>query len=126
MFRHTAADIMNGIAPILFAEADTGKIIFATQGIEQMFACKVFGELLGLTVEELIPERFREGHKEHRQSYAKSPRILTTSGSMSMGGGRRLVALRRNGTEFEVQVGLFPAKDPMDHSTVIMVVVIPL
>lgn len=68
------------------------------------FALKEFGyseeELVGKTVEILIPQRFYEKHIHHREKYAKKPQ------SRPMGGGRDLFGLRKNGSEFPVEISL--------------------
>src|SRR5713226_3629966 len=69
-------------------------------------AVKMFGynreELTGQSVEVLIPERFRRGHPEHRKELAFSPR------ARPMGAGRDLYAMRKDGSEFPVEIGLNP------------------
>ncbi len=69
-------------------------------------AVKMFGynreELIGQSVEVLIPERFRGGHPEHRMEFSSSPRVRP------MGAGRDLYAMRKDGSEFPVEIGLNP------------------
>jgi len=69
-------------------------------------AVKMFGynreELTGQSVEALIPERFRGGHPEHRMGFSSSPR------ARPMGAGRDLYAVRKDGSEFPVEIGLNP------------------
>ncbi len=57
-------------------------------------------ELLGQPVERLIPERFRASHVSHRGRYAANPF------ARPMGRGLDLAGLRRNGTEFPIDVAL--------------------
>jgi PAS domain S-box-containing protein len=67
---------------------------------------KIFGynraELLGQTVDMLLPERFRHQHPHHRDSFFSDlhPR--------AMGTGRDLYGRRKDGSEFPVEVGLNP------------------
>jgi diguanylate cyclase (GGDEF)-like protein/PAS domain S-box-containing protein len=67
---------------------------------------KMFGysreELNGQSVEMLIPKRFRGGHPEHRKEFSFSPR------ARPMGAGRDLYAVRKDGSEFPVEIGLNP------------------
>jgi PAS domain S-box-containing protein len=57
-------------------------------------------ELLGQPVERLVPERFRARHVSHRDRYAANPF------PRPMGRGLELVGLRRDGTEFPLDVSL--------------------
>ena len=59
-------------------------------------------ELNGQSVEVLIPERFRGGHPEHRMEFSFSPQ------ARAMGAGRDLYAVRKDGSEFPVEIGLNP------------------
>jgi formate hydrogenlyase transcriptional activator len=69
---------------------------------------KFFGyersELLGQSVEILIPERFRTTHPKHRTDYAEHPRVRT------MGAGLDLYGRRKDGTEFPVDIMLGPVE----------------
>jgi PAS domain S-box-containing protein len=57
-------------------------------------------ELIGQPVEMLVPERFRSAHIGFRQAYLADPV------SRNMGVGRDLFGLRKDGTEFSVEIGL--------------------
>jgi len=59
-------------------------------------------ELLGQSVEILIPDRFRKTHIHHRQHYYQSPQIRP----MGLGTNMELVGVRKDGTEFPVEIGL--------------------
>jgi two-component system sensor kinase FixL len=71
---------------------------------------KVFGyareELLGRSLEVLIPESFRSGHPGHRHDYHLAP------SARAMGAGRDLHGRRKDGSEVPVEVGLNPIDTP--------------
>jgi PAS domain S-box-containing protein len=76
-----------------------GKINLVNSQTEKSFGYNRV-ELIGQTVEILIPERFRNRHFEYRKRFALNPT------SRPMGEGRDLYALRKDGTEFPVEIGL--------------------
>jgi len=57
-------------------------------------------ELVGQPIEILVPERYRNAHIGFRQGY------LAVPVSRPMGMGRDLYGLRKDGTEFPVEIGL--------------------
>jgi PAS domain S-box-containing protein len=57
-------------------------------------------ELLGQPVENLIPGKFREEHLKDRLNFFKQPR------SRAMGAGLELYGLRKDGSEFPVEISL--------------------
>jgi PAS domain S-box-containing protein len=67
---------------------------------------KLFGysreEMLGKPVEILVPQRYRGPHEAHRGEYAELPV------RRAMGEGLELYGLRKDGTEFAVEISLSP------------------
>ncbi|HUA91897.1 MAG TPA: sigma 54-interacting transcriptional regulator [Terracidiphilus sp.] len=59
-------------------------------------------ELIGLPVDRLVPERFRAAHPGHRENYNAHPR------ARQMGAALNLLGLRKDGTEFPVDIMLKP------------------
>lgn len=79
-----------------------GRIVFANRVAGQLFGYAP-GELLGTDIERLIPERVRATHAEHRARYMDSPRTREMGASAI-----NLVAARRDGNEFPVEIRLSP------------------
>ena len=76
-----------------------GLIVFMNGHTEQMFGYSR-AELVGQNLSILIPERFRENYASAFRPYFAAPNVQLLG--MEMG----LVALRKNGGEFPVEVGL--------------------
>jgi hypothetical protein len=83
---------------IVIADA-TGRIVLVNARTETMFGY-ARAELIGQPVEVLIPAPLRERHVAHRATYMTAPRIR------SMGRGLDLAGLKKDGTEFPVEVSL--------------------
>ena len=89
-------------APDAILEVDPhGRIVLANTEAERLFQ-RSRGELVGLPVETLLPERFRGGHMAHRAHYGAHPV------RRPMGAGLDLYAVRKDGTEFAVDINLSP------------------
>jgi len=67
---------------------------------------KLFGhprdELVGAPIERLIPARLRDAHRRHRAGYLSHPK------ARAMGSALELFGLRKDGSEFAVEVSLSP------------------
>jgi PAS domain S-box-containing protein len=78
-----------------------GRIVLANTQAHSLFGYAP-GELPGRPVDDLLPDRLRGAHASHRASYAASPR------TRPMGEGLDLVARRKDGSEFAVEISLSP------------------
>ena len=101
----------------LFQYASMGILVANEKGVIEMvnnFMLNQFGyadkeELIGKEVEVLIPRRYDHVHHQHREKYNAHPQ------RRPMGVGRDLFAVRKDGTEFPVEVSLshYKAHDGM-------------
>ena len=94
---------------LLFEAAPNGMIVtdhggiitFVNKQTEKLFGYSR-GELIGRSVEVLVPERFQGAHPSLRAQFARQPE------TRAMGVGRDLYGLRKNKTEFPIEIGLNP------------------
>jgi protein-histidine pros-kinase len=82
---------------------DHGKIAIVNGQAETMFGY-TREQMLGQTIEMLLPERLREQHVKNRATFGEDPRLRP------MGAGLDLVARRKDNTEFPVEISLSPVK----------------
>src|SRR6266700_3916170 len=83
---------------------------------------RVFGykrvEMLGQAVEMLVPERFRRHHPALRGAFFANPQ------SRPMGAGRDLYGLKKDGSEFPVEIGLSPIET--DEGTMVLSAIVDI
>jgi len=91
-----------------------GRIVLANSLAGEMFRCPL-DDLLGKSVDELVPGRFRGRHPDYREHYQAKP------ARRPMGSGLDLWALRSDGSEFPVDINLSPL-DTKDGPQVMCVV----
>ncbi len=94
---------------LMVEAAPNGMLLVDEQGmivVANASALRQFGyereELLSKSVEMLIPGPSRSDHQQHRAGFIQAPQ------TRSMGGGRELSGLRKDGSEFAVEIGLTP------------------
>ena len=91
-----------------------GRIAQVNGRVEQFFGYRR-EELLGQTIEVLVPERFRKDHPAHRADYKAHPQVRP------MGTGLELFGRRKDGTEFPVDITLGPVDT--DEGRVVMSII---
>ena len=92
-------EIFHSMSEGIIMVDEAGKIAIANPVAEQVFG---YGqdELNGLMLEALLPERYRGRHLTFRQGFNAHPE------PRKMGIGRDLTALRKDGSEFPVEISL--------------------
>jgi PAS domain S-box-containing protein len=76
-----------------------GLVVMANRALESMFGWEP-GELIGESIEQLVPVSARDAHRQHRMEYFASPR------PRSMGIALDLLGRRKDGTTFPIEVSL--------------------
>ena len=82
---------------------ERGRILVVNEQLGQLFGYEP-SELVGARVESLVPERLRAGHEQHRRNYAANP------ATRPMGMGLDLLGLRKDRTEFPLEISLSPVR----------------
>lgn len=110
----TIRTLLDTAAQAILAVDSRGAVVLANRMAEDMFG---YGrtELLGGPLERLLPERFRNEHLSHRAGFAANPH------TRPMGIGLDLQGLRRDGTEFPIEISLSSVKTSQDTLAVAFV-----
>lgn len=107
---------------VLFADAPSGCVVVGADGVIALVnprACLLFGygedELVGRSIELLVPELHRDEHVRHREGYDAAPRVGP------MGTGRKVVGRHRDGSMLPVDVRLAPTTIGDEHYVIAFV-----
>jgi len=92
-------DVLNALPDATLVVDNTGAIVFASVKTEAIYGYKA-EELIGLTIESLIPDSFHDIHVEYRQAYFNKPAMRLP------GNGLELQGKRKNGEIFPAEVTL--------------------
>jgi len=85
----------------MIVTGDDGAILLLNREIERLFGYHR-DELLGRSIDLLLPEQLRAAHAQHRRTFSLRPAIR------HFGVGRDFRGRRKDGSEFPVEVGLNP------------------
>jgi|HubBroStandDraft_6_1064221.scaffolds.fasta_scaffold17645_2 PAS domain S-box-containing protein len=115
-YRNLAATLMSpslleAIPDAIIAVNQQGIILQANSQTEVMFGY-TRDELIGRRIETLVPDRFREQHRHHRDHFAEQPK------ARRMGPGLDLWGRRQDGSQFPVEISLSPI--PTDDGIVVL------
>jgi two-component system, LuxR family, sensor kinase FixL len=108
---HNARWLMDIAADAMLVADTNGSILLVNPAAERLFGYTQ-DEFARLTIEDLIPQRFRAAHGAKRADYATRPE------SRTMGSGLDLYGLRKGGGEFATDLSLSPLEGGQVLATV--------
>lgn len=97
---HRFVAVLYVLLPSAAGDEDGGKIVFATEKADMMFGY-LPGELATKTINDIIPERFRDVHPKNLLRFSGNPTQRPMGAKAS-----KLIALHKSGDEFLVQIEL--------------------
>jgi PAS domain S-box-containing protein len=95
----TARTLIDSLAEGLLLVDTDQRIILVNHRLEEMFGY-ASGEIVAQFLHILLPDRYIQAHGQHVQTYLQTPRLRP------MGQGLELLARRKDGSEFPVEVSL--------------------
>lgn len=98
---HQMRRVLESAASAMVMVNSTGEIVLVNGQMETFFGY-ARDELIGQPIELLVPVRYRAKHPEHRAGFVANPQ------NRPMGAGRDLYGVRKDGSEFPVEIGLSP------------------
>ncbi len=107
-------DLLEAAPDGIFEVEQDGTIILLNAAAEAMFGYSR-EELLGQLVEKLIPQALRSAHRQHRDDFSQHPTVRP------MGAGLELLALRKDGITFPVEISLSPIRSAEGHRVIAVV-----
>jgi PAS domain S-box-containing protein len=101
---------------MIMADVD-GRIVMVNAQTEALFGYSR-EELIGAQIDMLVPQRYRGTHPAHRENFMLAPHARV------MGAGRDLYAVRKDGSEVPVEIGLNPIES--DHGTLVLSAIVDI
>lgn len=101
---HLALSALDAAPDAMLIIDAAGIVRFANIQVSVLFG-RPHDDIVGQSVDMLMPERFRVRHGQHRAQYLEEGRVRP------MGRGLDLYGLRSDGGEFPVEISLSPVKD---------------
>jgi PAS domain S-box-containing protein len=95
--------LLDGAPDAMVVIDDRGRVLCFNLLAERMFGY-TRDEVLGRSVELLVPERLRGVHQQHRAMFARAP------SSRPMDAGGELHGARKDGSEFSIEISLSPIR----------------
>lgn len=92
-----------------------GEIVKTNPSCSKLFGYEP-GELIGKKIEILIPKRFAENHGNHRDKFNEKPK------ARSMGSGLNLFGLKKDNTEFPIEISLSPFNINENNFTIAFII----
>jgi PAS domain S-box-containing protein len=96
-------DFLDAAPDAMVIADESGVIVFASAQLERVFGYRP-QEVVGADMEILLPKRFRRRHHAHFVKFFQNPQ------TREMGFGLELSALRKDGSEFPVEISLNPVR----------------
>jgi PAS domain S-box-containing protein len=111
---HIYSEIIDAAPDGIILVDKKGKIVHANQQTLNLFGYSKH-ELKNKPVEMLIPSRYVRSHRSHRKKYSSDPR------TRPMGLDMDLYALRKDGSEFPVEISLSPLNNRQGALTIAII-----
>ena len=100
---NTFRDVLNAAPDGMLVVSRSGEIVMANTELEKLFGY-THDELIGGSVDMLLPVRHQHEHATHRETFWRNP------STRPMGQGLKLVGRRQDGSEVPVEIALSPVQ----------------